>query len=636
MSGSVGGILALGGLTLFLVFVGAAVASIFHIHAGEEDLSFVDAGWEVLQRAIDPGQLDGELKWESRILLLFVTSIGILLISTLISIVNSTLERRIEQLRRGRGPVEATNHIVVLGWNDLGAKVCEELAEANIDSEPSEVVILADQPPYEVMQEIREDLQRRRFLERGSSESQFVKRPETWLTVRRGDITSVDDLAMLARLSTARSVIILDGDESDAETTKVILAIVASIQTEKVTRKTPLNIIATLSDDSLARRLKERIHYLSLESEAAGEPVAEVIPITPALFRTGIEAQVARHRGLSEVYRDLLDFDEEELYLVPPPSGTTTFGEVADTAGVAVLGLMSEGRVDLWPDWSADILGKTLVVLAESKNSAHAALNRDRRAVLAGQRGPGRPMASEPERFLVIGWNRTGKNLTASLLRNAPQSSSVTVLAHVEDHLHEEELRELGRVEVTIRVPEIDPLDDRGFVEQFDHVIVLAHEELAAAESDALVLADVLACRMHVGESSSRREQPATVVAELRQRVSKNIAGVRLTDDLLLSDSLRASAMVQLAVNPELLPVLSALLVPEVDNPVHLTGNTNHSDSPTGRRWEEVRRELMQTTGELAIAVRGKGIIAEVDVNPPADRLVLPGEEVIVLSRRTV
>ena len=188
----------------------------------------------------------------------------------------------------------------------------------------------------------------------------------------------------------------------------------------------------------------------------------------------------------------------------------------------------------------------------------------------------------------------------------------------------------------TIRVPEIDPLDDRGFVEQFDHVIVLAHEELAAAESDALVLADVLACRMHVGESSSRREQPATVVAELRQRVSKNIAGVRLTDDLLLSDSLRASAMVQLAVNPELLPVLSALLVPEVDNPVHLTGNTNHSDSPTGRRWEEVRRELMQTTGELAIAVRGKGIIAEVDVNPPADRLVLPGEEVIVLSRRTV
>lgn len=590
----------------------------------------VDAAWEILQRAIDPGQLDGELRWESRLLLLAITALGILLISTLISIVNSTIERRIEKLRRGRGPVEARDHIVILGWNTLGTKVTEELAEACADVGAFEVVILADRDPFDIVREVQEDLRRRNSL---PGSSPIVKRPETWLTVRRGDIRSVSDLGQLARLQEARSVIILGNDRSDAETTMVVLAIVACIQTDMVNRKSPVNIIASFDDDDLGRRLKERVHHLSVESAKAGEPIAEVIPVTPAMVRTGIESQVARHRGLSEVYRDLLDFDGDEFYLVPAPTGARRFGEIADCPGIVTLGIMDDSSIDLWPDWDAPIEGRFIIVLAQSMDAAQRALFAGSTSTLVGSRPAGQPMRSSAESILIIGWNSSAERLVESLQATSPRGSRITVLTHDEDGFSLANPGRFPLVEKRSRRANEDPLDDRSFIETFDHVIVLAHEEMDPQMSDATVLADVLACRIHVEGADRNRDQPTTVVAELRQAISKNIAGVRLADDLLLSDSLGASAMVQLAVNPHLFPVLSAILQSDSPNHVQLMSIEERSASFVGLPWRDVRRALLADTGEPAVAVRQSGTNARVLVNPADDYVIAPHEEIIVFGR---
>lgn len=625
-----GGIAGLGVAAIILVAFGAAVASVFHIHAGEENLSIPDAAWEILQRAIDPGQLDGELKWESRILLLCITALGILLISTLISIVNSTLERRIERLRRGRGPVEAKGHIVILGWNGLGPKVAEELVEAYADVEAFEVVVLAQHDPFEVVREVQEDLRRRNP---SAKSSPMVKRPETWLTARRGDLRSVADLSRLAQLGDAKSVIILGDKRSDAETAMIIMAIVAAIQTSEVERKEPLNMVAMFDDDEVGRRLRKRIHLLSVESRLSGEPIGEVIPVGPALVRTGIESQVARHRGLSEVYRDLLDFDGDEFYVVSAPDRFETFGEVVDSPGVVPLGTMDDDGIDLWPGWDMPLEGKSLIVLAPSSETAKRALTTGGQTKFQGLRPFGQPPRTQAESILVIGWNSAAERLVSSLQATSSPGSSITVLAHDADHFSLSNPEKFLGLRLMRRTRDVDPLDERSFIEQYDHVIVLAHEELSPSESDAAVLSDVLACRIHVEGSEKRRDQPTTVVAELREPVSKNIAGVRLADDLLLSDSLGASAMVQLAVNPHLLPVLSAILESDSPNHVQLMSIEERSSLLVGLPWSEVRRSLLTETGELAVAVRQAGINARVLVNPPADYRIAANEEVIVFGR---
>ena len=483
------------------------------------------------------------------------------------------------------------------------------------------------------MQTVREDLERRKFRQRGSHNNRIVNRPETWLTIRRGEITSVDDLAILARLSSARSVMVLGDHASDAETTKVILAIVASIQSDKVTRTTPLNIVASIGDDALARRLQERIHFLSIESAEAGEPVAELIRVTPSLVRTGIEAQVARHRGLSEVYRDLLDFDEEEFYVIPAPPGRNTFGEVVDSERVVVVGIKDDSGVNMWPDWSTAIAGKSLIVMASSRTVAIDAVSRGSEVSFRNSRPAGRPMSTIPEKILVIGWNKSARNLVRSLISTSPAGSEIHVLVHAADEFDEGMRDEYPQVRLETRLDERDPLDDRNFVADFDHVIVLAHEEMNPAESDAAVLSDVLACRVHVDNSRNPDGQPTTVVAELRQRVSKNIAGVRLADDLLLSDSLKASAMTQLAVHPELLPVFRAILESDSADHVQLLSDHAQSKQNVGRPWRDVRRQIMRETGELPVAIRAEGISAGVSTNPPGDRVIHEGEEIIVFGR---
>lgn len=629
-SGSIGGILILGVAVAILVGLGALTASLLHIHAGEHDLSLPDAIWEITQRAIDPGQLDGELAWSSRILLLSITGIGILLISTLISIVNSTLERRIESLRRGRGPVEATNHVVILGWNDTGLKVTEELAEAFIDDGAVEVVILCNADPIQVGSEIQEEILRRHP---GWRSRRHIRRPDSWLTIRRGEATNIGDLASLARLSTAKSVIVLGENRSDAETTKVVLAIVASIQTTDIERKSPLNIIAALNDNELGRRLQKRIHQLSVESTVLGEPIAELIPVLPEFMRTGIEAQVVRHRGLSEVYRDLLDFDGDELYLVSVPPGAATFGDVVLTNGIVVLGVQWEHSIDLWPSWDLPIGGALLLVLAESRHSAIAALSHRRGTSLTGSRALGRPVGSHPESILIIGWNRFASDLLHLLCRTSPPESTFTVLAHEQDRVDRTWMAAIPQARLEVRSQTSDPLDDRAYIEAFDHVIVLSHEEMGAAESDAAVLADVLACRVSASTCVESRRQPTTVVAELRQRVSKNIAGVRLADDLLLSDSLNASAMAHLAIHPQMAPVLGALLGADSPDDAHLMSIELATEEFFGQTWANARKTLAQRYGELGIAIRTTGVIAQVIVNPPASRVIENGEEIVVFSR---
>lgn len=145
-----------------------------------------------------------------------------------------------------------------------------------------------------------------------------------------------------------------------------------------------------------------------------------------------------------------------------------------------------------------------------------------------------------------------------------------------------------------------DPLDDAEFLQTIDHVVVFADEKATAGESDAKVLVDLVACRHHVNQIKDS-ERRFTVVAELRRRSSRYVADVRLADDLLVNDSLMASAAVQLAFTPALEPIFMALL--SIDEPVELvTRHINKLDSNlVGKTWQDVIVGVARETGEIAL-----------------------------------
>lgn len=639
-TGSAAAVLTLGIAAGLVVVVGAAIATVGHIHASDGDLSFMNAVWQVLQRTIDPGQLSGERSWVSRVFLLGITLIGLLLISTLISIVNSNIERRIEAARRGRRPVQASGHVVLLGWNDLGTKYAEELAEAYEDTSLQHVVILANEDPVEILRSIKENLADRRLRRRrdaflvGTADRRKSfpnKRTDQWVTVRRGDPTDTRDLLTLARVTEAKSVIIVSPTGSDSETTQYVLSVLAALQVNArgVQRSEPLPVIAAFTSTLLAERLASRIDRLCVSLRVSGFQPIQLIPVTPDLVRTGLAAQVAPHRGLSAVYRDLLNFDDSELYVLPVGDSEQTFGDIALMPGATVIGLVDDGRVDLWPAWQRRISGASVIVLAETEAAARLSLSSSSCGGLAGLSRDGRRPSLEAERFLFVGWNTDADLLMAGIRQRLPKAEFTVLLDETDQPPAGQDCEVRRRVTASAN----DPLDTTSFVQGFHHAVVLSHDELSDSDSDARVLADVLACRVQANQEP--RARPLTVVAEFRQRSIKHVAGAgsRLADDLLVNDSLSASATVQLAINPALEPILRELLVGSESSTCFMPLDNTEASELVGMQWATVRRSIAERTGELAVAFRRGGLNPSVTVNPADSMVFGANDELVVLTR---
>ncbi len=636
LSGSFSAVFMLFAGTAVLIFVGSTIVRVSGIHATRDHLNFVDSMWEILQRAIDPGQLAGEQAWSSRLILLTVTIFGLLLVSTLISIINSSLERRIEGVRRGRRPVHLHNHVVVIGWNDAASKLMEELAVARIEGVDVSVVVFTEKDPIELLNYITEHIHREDEIDQSSDTARNVA---GWVTVRRADGDNTNDLLTLGRIDEARAVICLLDNHSEHGNTRVVLAILAALQLPQAQRRSienPLQVIAQFDSEEIAERFSTRIKKVVAARQDTFGGLLKMQVITPALVRNKIEVNVVRSRGLSAVYKDLLDFEGDEIYVVAPPHPDLTFGSLMPADRCIPIGFADESRVELWPQWDDEANGRSIVVVGESMNSVRRYMN-------SWSLSPsgmdairtGRDKSQTPEHYLFIGHNKWLTGLIRELSLVVPSNSTATLLLHSEDEVERMPHFAGSIIDTVIRSAVNEPLDDDSFAARFDHVIVMADHEVSEEESDAKVLTDVLACRVHL-ESRESHLQPMTVVAELRQRASKHIAAVRMADDLLVSEALTACAMAQFALYPENGAVLRHLL--GGDSPVFLQGipASEILVSDETLSWSEVQKRLRVSTGEIGLAIRTINEITGipfVQMNPNNDVVVSKTDDVVVLTR---
>jgi hypothetical protein len=82
----------------------------------------------------------------------FLSLMGLVVFSVLISLINNTMLGRIEALRRGETPVLERDHVLVLGWNNKVFSVLRQLARL----EPGiKAVILAPREIYYMQEELR-------------------------------------------------------------------------------------------------------------------------------------------------------------------------------------------------------------------------------------------------------------------------------------------------------------------------------------------------------------------------------------------------------------------------------------------------------------------------------------------------
>ena len=99
----------------------AAIVSIFGLFpprdAGADAPTFWEVLWGNLMRTLDSGTMGGDEGWGFRVAMLVVTIGGVILVASLIGIISSAFDSKVDELRKGKSRVLETDHTLILGWN---------------------------------------------------------------------------------------------------------------------------------------------------------------------------------------------------------------------------------------------------------------------------------------------------------------------------------------------------------------------------------------------------------------------------------------------------------------------------------------------------------------------------------------
>lgn len=571
-----------GTLMLWLAVISAAVmalAAVFlvlgiqpsDVSPGETP-SYGDSFWTTVGVALDPGAVDNP-GWAYRIVMLAVAIIGILIVSTIIGVLTSGIEGKLDDLRRGRSLVLEEGHTIILGWSTKIAAAVQELAIANESCRRAVIAVLADRDKVE-MEEYLAD----RVENLGPTE----------IICRRGDPCDLADLAIV-RPEFARSAILFagEGDDGDALVLKRTLALQRS--SERSGRGCP--IIAEVQDH---------------ENAMAVARVGHVQVIEPSELVTRVLLQAARQPGLSLVYDELLSFRGCELYFHHDDSLTgRTFGDAAmclPRAAAIGIATTSGGWPVLNPPIDRVLVdGDRLIVVAADDADIAEALPKP----LAFD---GRSIASPPdvevvaERYLVLGWHRWAPILIRELDALLADGSAIHIVFDPDssDGPSDDLMHSMENVSVTVEPTNTTRRAALGRLDlsDVDKVVLLAYRDTLDPQSaDSRTLLTLI----HLRELISETGRSIGIATELLDARNRALASRGREDDFVASEELVSNVMVQLSENERLAPVLEELLTAE-GSELHLRPASHYvlPDTPTpfgGIVQEGLRR------GECVIGV---------------------------------
>jgi voltage-gated potassium channel Kch len=517
----------LGVAMLAIILLSAAILTVLHMTGvnGGARLGFTEAFWQSLLRVLDSGSFAADQGWTTRVLGLLVTLTGIFLAGSLIGLIATAVDQQIANLRKGRSAVLEHDHTLVLGWSPRLPVILSELVIANANRRRAGFVVLADRPKDEMEDELR------------------MLVPDTGTTrvvCRTGDPGRPDDL-QLVNVTGARSVIVLAGEEGDAGVVKAVLAVRSIDPAFEHT-----SLVAELESVDHADTLRSLTDY-RIATVQADEVISQVT------------AQACHQNGLAGVFRDLLDFDGDEIYFTAVPELTghpyRDIVRAFDTS--SVMGVLRDGSVQLNPP--ADFVfadgDEVITISADDQSVAFTGFA----AAPEGAVVAGMPFAEPAQRIALVGWSSLGVTVLRELDQFLGDGSVIDLVVDRSFFTADEiELPAYEHCTVEVHVVPSGPAALPAVIAEhdYDQAIVLGYRRrLKASQADARTMLTLLA----LNKAWADRVRRPRVVAEMLDRGNVDIAQTTGVDDFIVSDELSSLMIAQVSERLELQDVFREL-----------------------------------------------------------------------------
>ncbi|HEY9647640.1 MAG TPA: hypothetical protein V6C88_14790 [Chroococcidiopsis sp.] len=575
---------------------------------GGDRLSLPEALWGVLMRTLDSGTVGGDTGWVFRLSMLFVTFGGIFVVSTLIGLLSSGIDAKLEDLRKGRSRVIETDHIVILGWSLQIFTLISELALANANQSDTCIVILSESEKVEMESALADTL---------------GKLPRIRLVCRTGSPSSMADLGIVS-IQTARSIILLNppSDYADTQLIKTLLAItniprslpepyhiVAQVQTPKT-----LDVIKLFGQNNI-------------ETLLTNDLISRII------------VQTCRQSGLSIVYMELLNFSGDEIYFRDEPTlrGKTYGQALLSYNDSTVIGIQyADGIIQLNPPSDTPIhAGEQLIFISADDDTIHlnttTAIAIEHDLIRSTQ-----PLPQTAEHTLILGWNDRVAAIVKLLDQYVAPGSSVVVVADFPESEVDLSDTTLHLQSQTVRYQQGDPTDrvtlDQLNLPEFDHAVVLCNPALDSEQADAQTLVTLL----HLRDICDRHQHDCQIVTEILDVRNQTLAQIARPDDFVISEQIISLMLAQVSEQKSINAVLNDLFNPD-GSEIYLKPVSSYVAVEQPVNFYTVV-EAARQRGESAIGyrrvadannmARSYGVV----INPPKDQPIeFKSEDVIIV-----
>ncbi|PIE53356.1 potassium transporter TrkA [Candidatus Fermentibacteria bacterium] len=593
--GTAGLIIWLGIVTAILIVVFSAI--IFASGTAPDNEGFPTLLWMSLMRTMDPGTIGGDEGSPGFLLsMLIVTFSGIFIFSTLIGILTTGLEAKLEALRKGRSRVIEQGHTVVLGWSEQVFTIVSELSIANENQKKPCVAIMADKDKLEMEDELREKVPETR---------------NTKIVCRTGSPVETADLEKMS-LQTTKSIIILSPDSSnpDPEVIKTMLA----ITNLTADAEDPVHMVALITDPANVQAAR-----------IVGGSQAEIVLAGDVIAR--MAAQTCLQSGLSVVYQELLDYGGDEIYFTEEPrlAGRKLHEALMAYETSSIIGIHKNGMTPtLNPPLDTVIEpGDRLIAISEDDDTVilsekEAPETMDSCIIHNDERSGG------PERIIMLGWNWRAPIIIRELGNYLQIGSTLKIMA---DESICRPLPPQGTAKLSVEyIP--GKTTDRAVLEglsaeRFDHILILSYSDnLEPQEADSNTLMTLL----HIRDIAEKMGREFSIITEMRDIRNRNLAEITGADDYIVSDQFLSLLLTQISETKELSSVFWNLFDP-AGSEIYLKPVSRYVKTDEKLNFYTIVKSAAQL-GETAIGYRiaaQKNSSADnygIKVNPPKNQLL--------------
>ena len=599
-------------ITAVVVIITGTLLSVFDVAVHGHQVGIIEGIWQNMLRSFEPAAMEADTGWPLRLQSLLVVIFGILVVSSLIGLIASGIERRVEELRKGRSEVLEANHVLILGWSEKIFPIISELVLAHKGRDhDSVVVVMADHDKIEM-----EDAIRGRVRHLGG----------TRVVCRRGDPSSPADLALVNPYE-SRSVIALGNNHLDGDA-QVIRSVLGLMDDDRFSE---IRVVADCALPENADALREATD-------------GQAIAIASSDLIARVTAQACRHTGLGTVFEEVLDFGGVDVYFHEAPSLVgRRFGdlvlsyEVASPIGIRYADAVVELNP---PDDHVIVAGESVVIITD--NLADLVLELE-----PIQPAPARPSVDGSElssgSILLVGWNPLAPRILSELEKWAEPGTKVRVV--IDGSLvSEEEVTVPGIEKLRISVTSTynsapHKVVELCLAEQYERVVVLCYRSgLSAEEADARALMTLLQLRRFRQENPEvgDRMSVLTEVLDIRDVKLARVAGA---EDFIVSERITALMLAQLAEIPDREKVFADLFE-TWGSELSMRPVSCYADPEPGVTYGSYVAAAHKL-GHLAIGyrktgARGKDLASAIHLDPPKSRAVdlKPEDRMIVVVPR--